>query len=152
MDKVDLLILSYLKDNARMKASDISKEINFSVSSVIERIKKLEKNGIIEKYTILLNERKLGNDLVALLEVNLKDQKYCEKFMSFAKDNKKILSCYYLAGEYDFMLKIRASSTENLEGIHREIKSLDEVASVKLLFALKEVKNETSEIPEEIDE
>ena len=49
MDKVDLLILSYLKENARMKASDISKEINYSISSVLERIRKMEKSGIIEK-------------------------------------------------------------------------------------------------------
>ena len=55
MDKVDLLILSYLKENARMKASDISKEINYSISSVLERIRKMEKSGIIEKYTVMLS-------------------------------------------------------------------------------------------------
>ena len=70
MDKVDLLIISYLKENARMKASDISKEINYSISSVLERIRKMEKSGIIEKYTVMLNEKKLGNDLVAIMEEN----------------------------------------------------------------------------------
>ena len=71
MDKIDLEILACLKDNARMKASDISKKINLSVSAVIERIKKLEANNTIEKYTITLNQKQLGNDLIALKEVSL---------------------------------------------------------------------------------
>ncbi|MBQ2891249.1 MAG: Lrp/AsnC family transcriptional regulator [Clostridia bacterium] len=149
MDKVDLLILSYLKENARMKASDIGKAINFSVSSVIERIKKLEKSGIIEKYTVKLNEDKLGNSILALMEVSLADAKQYDNFMTFAKNHKRVLSCYYVAGDFDFMVKVRANSSENLEKIHREIKSFEGVKSIKTYFALKEVKCEMSEIPEE---
>lgn len=148
MDKVDLLILSYLKDNARMKASDISKEINFSISSVLERIKKMEKSGIIEKYTVLLNEKKLGNDLVAIMEVAFESPKFYDSFTAMVKKNKNILSCYYIAGDFDFMLKIRTNSAENLEKIHRTIRALDGVKSTKTYFALKEVKCETSVIPD----
>lgn len=152
MDKVDLMILSYLKENARMTASDISKEINFSVSSVIERIKKLEKSGVIEKYTVLLNEKKLGNDIVAIMEVKLSDSRYYDAFSRFAVENRNILSCYYLAGDFDFILKVRASSTEGLEKIHREIRGFDGISAVKTNVSLKEVKCELSVIPDESDE
>ncbi len=148
MDKVDLMILSHLKENARMTASDISKEINFSISSVIERIKKLEKSGIIEKYTIKLNERALGNDLVAIMEVKLRDTKHYDAFVDMVSGEKQIISCYYLAGEFDFVIKIRTDSSESLEKIHRTIRGFEGVAEVKTYFSLKEIKCEMSSLPD----
>lgn len=148
MDKVDLQILSYLKENARMKASDISKEINFSVSSVIERIKKLEKSGVIEKYTILLDENKLGNNCIALTEVTLSDESFHSEFEEYIKKNKNILSCYYVAGDYDFLLKIKASSSEKIEKLHREIKGFNGVGNVKTNFSMREIKCEITSLPE----
>ena len=149
MDEVDLRILSFLKENARMKASDISKEINFSVSSVIERIKKLEKSGIIEKYTIMLDERKLGNDFIALTEVVLSDESCYLEFEEYVKKNRNILSCYHIAGDYDFLLKIKASSSEKIEKIHREIKGFNGVGNVKTSFSMREIKCEITSLPEE---
>lgn len=148
MDKVDLMILSYLKENARMKASDISKEINYSISSVIERIKKMEKSGIIEKYTVQLNEKKMGNDLLVIMEISLESPKYYDGFTAKIKGNKNILSCYYLTGEYDFMLKILADSSEKLEQIHKMIKGIEGVTSTKTYFVLKEVKRDESGLPD----
>ena len=71
LDSVDYAILGCLKENARMSASEIGKKINLSVSAVIERIKKLEKNQIIQGYTVSLNQSKMGNSLVAIMEVSL---------------------------------------------------------------------------------
>jgi len=149
MDKVDLLILSYLKNNARMKASDIGKEINFSVSSVIERIKKLEKSGIIEKYTIQLDDKKIGNNITAFMEVTLSDEMLHDMFENYVSGNKNILSCYYIAGDYDFLLKIKTHDSEQVEKIHREIKSFKGIKSVKTSFSMREVKFDFSSIPDE---
>ncbi len=148
MDKIDLQILACLKENARMKASDISKEINYSISSVLERIKKMEKSGVIEKYTLLLNEKKLGSRITAIMEVSLKSPACFDKFTEFVKADKGIMSCYYLTGEFDFMLKIIADSSEALEKIHRAIKGFDGVSAVKTSLSLKEIKNEISVLPE----
>lgn len=152
MDKIDLQILSYLSENARMKASDISKEINYSISSVLERIRKMEKNGIIEKYTVRLNEKKLGNDIIAIMEVSVENPKYYDEFIKTINENKNILSCYYLTGEYDFVLKIKTGSSDSLEKIHRAIRSLEGVTATKTHFALKEVKCEMAVLPDADDE
>ncbi len=149
MDNTDLQILSYLKNNARMKASDISKEINFSVSSVIERIKKLEKSGVIERYTILLNEEKLGNNITAFAEVTLSDESFHSSFEEYVLNNKNILSCYYIAGEFDFLLKIKAANFEQIEKIHRFIKGFGGIKNIKTNFSMREIKNEISSLPEE---
>ena len=71
MDYLDQQILMKLKENARQSASDISKEIHLSVSTVIDRIRKMESSGVIESYTVITDEKKTGNDVTALMEISI---------------------------------------------------------------------------------
>lgn len=148
MDIIDYKILKSLKENARNKASDISKEIHLSVSAVIERIHKMEANKVIKQYTIIVDQKKLGNDMTALMEVSLEHPKFYDSFTTAIKNNNNIVSCYYLTGDFDFMLKIFCKSSDQLERIHREIKSLEGVSATKTHFVLKSVKNVFSVIPD----
>lgn len=140
MDKIDNQILRCLKDNSRMKASDISKEIHLSVSSTCERIKRLETEGIIKKYTIIKDESKLGNGLMALMEINLEHPKYYDSFTDMIRNNDNIVSCYYVTGDFDFMVRIICKSSDELELIHRQIKSVNGVLKTKTNVILKNVK------------
>lgn len=141
MDNLDYKILECLKSNARIKASQISKEIHLSVSVVLERIKKMENNNIIKNYTITVDNNKLGNGTSALMEVSLDHPKFYESFTNIIEQNDKVVLCYYLTGEFDFMLKILCSSSEELEKIHRDIKSLEGVSRTKTYFILKDIKS-----------
>ena len=141
MDNLDYKILESLKSNARIKASQISKEIHLSVSAVLERIKKMENNNIIKNYTITVDNNKLGNGTSALMEVSLDHPKFYESFTNIIEQNDKVVLCYYLTGEFDFMLKILCSSSEELEKIHRDIKSLEGVSRTKTYFILKDIKS-----------
>lgn len=141
MDSMDYKILECLKVNSRIKASAISKEIHLSVSAVIERIHKMEKSGIIKNYTIVLDESKMGKDTSALMEVSLDHPKFYESFTKSIKENKNIVLCYYLTGDFDFMLKILCKSSEELEKVHNQIKSLDGVSKTKTYYVLKDIKN-----------
>ena len=60
MDNIDVIILKFLQENGRETASNISKQIHLSVSAVLDRIHKLEEAGVVKKYTVLLDSRKLG--------------------------------------------------------------------------------------------
>ncbi len=141
MDEMNYKILQCLKANARAKASAISKEVHLSVSAVLERIHKMEANGIIRNYTIVVDETKLGNHTSALMEVSLDHPKYYDCFTDAVQNNKNIVSCYYLTGDFDFMLQIVCKSSKHLEQIHRTIKSLEGVSGTKTYFILKDVKN-----------
>lgn len=141
MDNLDYKILECLKSNARIKASQISKEIHLSVSAVLERIKKMENNNIIKNYTITVDNNKFGNGTSALMEVSLDHPKFYESFTNIIEQNDKVVLCYYLTGEFDFMLKILCSSSEELEKIHRDIKSLEGVSRTKTYFILKDIKS-----------
>jgi len=151
MDKMDYKILKYLEANARIKASAISNEIHLSVSAVLERIHKMERNNVIKGYTIVVDQKKLENDVSALMEVSLEHPKFYEPFTTAIEDNINIVSCYYLTGDYDFMLKIICKSSDDLEKIHREIKSLEGVSATKTHFVLKNIKNIFCVIPDTDD-
>ena len=147
MNGMDIKILHCLKKNAREKASEISKEIHLAVSTVIERIRKMESSGIIQSYTIILDEKKLGNDVTALMEVSLEHPKYYDAFTEMIQSNPNIVSCYYMTGDFDFILKIICKSSEHLENIHRTIKGQNGVSATRTHYVLKNVKNSYSTIP-----
>ena len=141
MDILDYKILSLLKTNAREKASAISREIHLSVSSVIERIHKLETSGIIQSYTIITDDAAIGNDLTALMEISLEHPRFTENFVQYIKSNPNIVSCYYLTGEFDYMLKICCHSSKELEEIHREIKQQEGIRMTRTHYVLRTEKN-----------
>lgn len=149
MDKIDMKILRSLKENARLTASAISEEINLSVSAVIERIKKLEANGIIKGYTIDIDQAKMGNDMVALMEVSLKHPDYYDGFVKIVKENANVASCFYQTGEFDFVLHILTDSTDGLERVYKEIKGFEGVSRTETHFVLKTIKGEACVLPEE---
>ncbi len=148
MDSMDRSILSCLSENSRQSATEISQKVHLSVAAVIERIRKLERNGVIRQYTIIVDQPKVGNDVAALMEVSLEHPKYYDGFLERIKDNPNIVACDYLTGDCDFMLKIRTQSSETLEQLHRTIKNIHGVAGTKTFFVLKELKNGLTAFPE----
>ena len=148
MDILDYKILSLLKTNAREKASAISREIHLSVSSVIERIHKLETSGIIQSYTIITDEAAIGNDLTTLMEISLEHPRFTENFVQYIKSNPNIVSCYYLTGEFDYMLKICCHSSKELDEIHREIKQQEGIRMTRTHYVLRTEKNIYTSLPE----
>ncbi|MDD2958170.1 MAG: Lrp/AsnC family transcriptional regulator [Lachnospiraceae bacterium] len=149
MDKLDLQILNELKKNARQTASDISKNIHLSVSTVIERIKKMEKTGLIQAYTVITDDAKLGNNLTIMMEVSMEHPRYNEAFIQQLNEDPNIIACYYLTGEFDFLLKICCQSSEHLEQIHGHIKDCPGVRLTKTHYVLRTIKNIYSSSPRE---
>jgi Lrp/AsnC family leucine-responsive transcriptional regulator len=149
MDNIDLQILSILKDNARMKASAIANVVNLSVSAVTERIKKLETSGIIEKYTLMVDQKKIGNDVSAVIEVAIEHPRYIDSFINLVTSIPNIISCYCVTGDYDFILKVIIDSSEGLEQIYRMVKGFEGVKETKTYIILKNIKNEITLLPEE---
>ena len=141
MDSMDRSILKCLSENSRQSATEISQTVHLSVAAVIERIRKLERNGIIRQH-------KIGNDVTALMEVSLEHPKYYDEFTKVMHDNPSIVACDYLTGDYDFMLKIQTKSSETLEQLHRIIKSIKGVSNTKTYFVLKEIKCGTTAMAE----
>lgn len=151
MDAIDVKIIRLLQKNARVTASEISNEINMSVPAVSERLKKLEASGIIQQYTAIVNPRKLKKDLTAIMFISLERPKYAEKFADAIKLEDEVLECHYLAGDYDYSLKIITENTYTLQNLINRIKSVQGVQKTKTTVILSTVKNNYSVIPDERD-
>ncbi len=141
MDKLDYQILEILKKNARETVSNMSKELHMSVSALSERIRKMEESGVIQEYTIILDEKKMNLDVTAIMEVGLEHPKFYDTFTAEIQMNRNVVACYYLTGDFDFVLKIVCSSSDELERIHRQIKSIKGVSGTRTHYVLKCTKN-----------
>ncbi|MHB8062376.1 MAG: Lrp/AsnC family transcriptional regulator, partial [Ruminiclostridium sp.] len=122
-------------------ASKISKDVKLSIPALSERLKKLEASGVIQQYTTILNPRKLQKDLTAMMFISLERPKYTEKFMEFVQGENEILECHYLAGDFDYILKIITENTFTLESLLNKIKSVQGVQKTKTIVVLSTVKN-----------
>lgn len=147
MDNIDYRILKMLQKNARETASNISKEIHLSVSAVIERIRKLEESGVIKNYTIVVDDKLTGNDMTAVMEVRLENPKYYAAFAEGLMEIDEIVSCYYLTGDFDFVMKISCGSADELEEVHRRLMLLEGISATRTHVVLKNVKNTYTAIP-----
>jgi DNA-binding Lrp family transcriptional regulator len=114
LDKIDKQILVLLQKNARMTVKEISNQLNLSSTPIFERIKKLEKNGIIDHYTAVLNNEKLGKKLNAFAHISLKNHSKAmiAEFVNRIEQIPEIMECHYVAGGADFILKILVRDME----------------------------------------
>ena len=150
MDQIDYSILNILKHNARETASNISKEVHLSVSSVMNRIRQMEDSGIIKGYEVRVDSKKLGFDVTAFMEVSLEHPKYIDRFHAFVKENREILECHYITGDFDFMLRVVTDNTPSLEHLLNLVKSIPGVQNTRTILILSSVKEEHSVDPDEL--
>lgn len=148
MDETDLKILACLKENARMNASLIGEKVSMSVSAVGERIKKLEASGIIKQYTIVLDTKLIDKGISAFISISLEHPKYNDTFIEAMKENTQITECYYITGDFDYLIKVVTSSTESLTEVLNSVKSIQGVSLTRTLFVLSTNKNEFCVLPE----
>lgn len=147
MDALDLQILNCLKENARENATNIGTKINLSTSAVIERIKKLETSGLIQQYTTIIDSNVSGRELTAFISVRLEHPKFNESFCNVVAKHNDIAECHYIAGDFDFILKIETFSAKSLEDVLNSIKSTPGVSLTRTSVVLSTSKQEVCLLP-----
>ena len=150
MDQIDVKILKCLQADARENASLISEKVGMSVSAVIERIRKMEASGLIERHTTIINNQKAGKDVTALLQVALEHPRYNDDFRAVVQDNREVLECYFVTGEFDYLLKVVTGNTESLERLLNTIKSIPGVQRTLTSVFMSSVKFQPSVSPDEL--
>lgn len=114
LDHKDLQILDLLQRNSNYSVKEIGEKIGLSFTPTYERIKHLEKDGVIEKYAAVLNRKKIGIELVAYCNVTIRNQskKSLDEFEQEIVKYEEVQEVLSLSGTYDFMLKI---ATKNID-------------------------------------
>ncbi len=142
MDQLDREILACLQENARLSASKISRKVNLSISSVLERIHRMEEQGVIQRYTAIVDQSKLGRPLMMLMGVSMASPQYYERFEEKIKAEPDVVCCEYLTGNMDYLLRVTAQSHQHLQDLHHRIAMMEGVASITSYYVLKSVKDQ----------
>ena len=147
MDHIDAGIIRCLTKDARMNASRISQQVNLSLSAVLERIKKLEASGLIKGYTAVIDERMAGFDVQALISIRLEHPKYNVEFAQQMLSNERVMECFYITGDFDYMARISVGSTEELTNVLNSIKQIPGVSLTRTYVVLENIKQNMPVIP-----
>lgn len=144
-DKIDMKILAVLQENANLKIKELSAAVGLSVTPVFERLKRLEKDGFIKKYTVILDADKLNIGFVVfcIVKMLLVNEEVNSEFVKAISAIPEITECYNISGEYDYLLKVHAANMEAYRNIYlHTLGKLKNVASIQSIFVMDESKHE----------
>ena len=140
LDNIDKKILSLLKNNARNSVSKIADLIKLSVPATSDRIKKLEDLDIIKGYKAIINSRKIGLDLLALITIISESSSNYEKIIEFVNQTDEIVECFATTGRGSHILMIETRNTDSLEKLLRTIQSWPNVIRTETQIILSDNK------------
>ena len=112
LDTTDCKILALLQDDAKIAQAKVAKIVGLTAPSVNERIRKLERAGYIRGYVALLDERKLGFDVTAFVEVFIEQPKFEAGLIEAVSGLDEVLECHHITGEFSLLLKVRVPGME----------------------------------------
>jgi len=113
LDNTDLKILKLLKANCKAQFRDIGEAVHLTGQAVSNRISRMEHLGVIKGYSILLDEKLLGNSLTAYITIFMKTTNH-GAFHTFLNDNDSVMEANRISGEGCYLLKIQVNSHEDL--------------------------------------
>ena len=147
MDKYDLKILDYLQKDARITNVSLAEAIHLSPAPCLRRVRELEKRGVIESYTTLLNPEMLGWNVSVFIEIRLEKQvlSHIEVFEKTIEQYPEVMECYLMTGTSDYLLRIVAKDLPSLQAfITEKLATIPNVANMRSSIALKQVKYKTA--------
>lgn len=143
LDEIDRKILTLLSSNAKMGNKEIAAEIGLTVTPTFERIKRLERQGVIKGYSVQLDKKKIGKGLHVICQVSLKAHNL-DLLVGFEDEVvhlNEVSACYHIAGNYDYLLSIEVKDMDEYQKFLKEkLASIPNIANVQSSFVMSNLK------------
>lgn len=139
LDSTDIKILEIMQGDGRITTKALADQLNLSTTPVFERVKRLERDGIIKQYVALLDNRKLDLMLTVFISISLTkhSRSYLEKFVNEVNQYPEVMECYHIAGNFDFLLKIVVKNMEIYEAfVINKLSTIANLGQVQSSFVL----------------
>jgi len=146
LDDLDKKLLALLQEDSNRTTKELSVKLGLSVTAVYERIKKLEREGLIIKYVALLDRKKLEKSFVVFCHIKLvqHSKEFLTRFESQVAKLEEVHECFHISGDYDYILKIYVRDMEEYrEFMVTKLTTLQHIGSTHSSFVISEVKNTT---------
>ena len=142
LDRIDLIILDTLQKNGRISNSALAQQVNLSASPCLERVKRLEQDGYIERYGAFLNSSKLKYGMSAFIQVTL-DRTTADIFNQFRDrviEIKQVAECHMVVGGFDYLLKLHFENMDAYRALLGSIVELPGVSQTHTYVVMEHVK------------
>ncbi|MCK8481174.1 Lrp/AsnC family transcriptional regulator [Flavihalobacter algicola] len=147
LDTIDKTLLGLLQKDSKQTNKELSHKLNLSVTAVYERIKKLEREGVISHYVALIDKKSVDKAFVTFCSIKLLQhtKDYVVKFEKEVTKLDEVLECYHISGDYDYLLKvIVADMDEFREFMVKKLTTISHIGSTHSAFMINEVKHTTA--------
>ena len=152
LDKLDRHILRILQEEGRLSMKELGERVGLSVTPCIERVKRMERDGVIEGYYAKVDPAALGAKLLVFVEITL-NQKSASAFEQFRREVLRIpevLECHLVSGDFDYLIKARIHEMAEYRRLLGDmLLSLPGAAQSKSYVVMEEIK-ETLVLPTEV--
>jgi len=140
VDAIDYQIIQILQDNGRIPIKKLAEIVSLTPPAVAERIRKLEESGVILGYKAIVDYKKLGKNIKAIIIVTLSPERRKE-FIEFARQNNCILECHHVTGGFSMSIKAVFSDMTELEMLVGKIQQYGSTQTLIVLSSPIEFKS-----------
>ena len=147
LDKLDIQLLNIIQKDCKLTNKELSNHLNLSVTATYERIKKLERSAVINKYVALLHKEKVNKGFVAFCNIKLAhhSQKFVIEFEKEVKDLSEVVECYHISGDFDYLLKVIVKDMDAFrEFMVNKLTTINHIGSTHSTFVINEVRHTTA--------
>lgn len=139
IDQVDQKILSFLVNNARMPFLEIARECGVSGAAIHQRVKRLEKNGVITGSRLMVKPQALGLNVCAFISINISEADKYNEVIANLKKIPEVVECHFVTGKYALLVKIYCFDNDHLmEILLNTIQKIPYILSTETMIALDE--------------
>lgn len=145
LDQTDLKILRALQNNAKLTTKELAEAVGLSTTPVFERLKRMERQGVIKKYVAILDPAKIGAGFMVFCNVKMRqmNQDIANNFERRIQEFPEVTECYNTSGNFDFLLKIYVKDMkEYREFILNKLGTVEYLGSLESTFVMSEVKHD----------
>jgi Lrp/AsnC family leucine-responsive transcriptional regulator len=147
LDDTDKKLLRFLQEDCKKTTKEYARHLGLSTTAVYERIKRLEKTGVIKKYVALVDKKKTNRDFTVLCHVKLIQhiKEYVLQFEREVQKLEEVSECFHVSGDYDYILKIHVTDMAAYRDFMvTKLTALNNIGSTQSSFMINEVKNTTA--------
>ncbi len=146
LDHTDRRILALLQEDATLSVADIATKVALSATPCWKRIKRLEREGVIERRVAILNRDKLGLGVTVIVAIRTAHHtdEWLELFSAGVSRIPEVVEFYRMSGEIDYLLKVVARDIADYDHIYRKLTKVADLHDVTSSFAMQEIKSTTS--------
>ena len=141
LDDIDRKILNSLQDEGRKTASDIAKELDLTVPTITERIRKLQDSNIIKSFQAIIDPRLIDLDVTAMITVISSSSENYQDVIKMAQNTKEVIQCFSTTGMGSLMLWVATKNSKTLEELLRRIQRWPNVTRTETQVILSSYKN-----------